>query len=255
MRRLGVRFDLKPSHTIKPNNDYDVAIFYGLAQGLRAIFDRQKKCGKAIYIDLGYWGRRNRTRYDGFHKVVLNDRHPTAYFQNRIHDGARFDRHNVEIRPWRESGKNILLAGMSNKAAAQEGFAPNQWERETIKQIRRFTDRPIVYRPKPNWLAARPLQGTSWGKDQTLENALSNCHVVVAHHSNVAVDALLYGVPCICPSGVASVLSAHNLKDIENPPMPDGREQWAADLAWTQWSIQEMVDGLAYRYLADEGLV
>jgi hypothetical protein len=107
----------------------------------------------------------------------------------------------------------------------------------------RLTDRPIVYRPKPNGIGARPIDGTVWGKGPLLAEALVGCHAVVAHHSNAAVDALLAGVPCVCPDGVASLLRAPDLTEIEQPPMPDGREQWAYDLAWTQWSVEEIERG------------
>ena len=254
LQRLSIPFVFCSSHSVRPTDQYDQMFFYGWAQGLRQIFDRQIRRKKAFYIDLGYWGRRKRTRWDGYHKIVMNDRHPTAYFQNRQHDPARFEQFGLEIAPWRKSGTHILLAGMSAKAAAAEGFRPNEWERRTIAQLRQTTDRPIVYRPKPNWRDARPLEGSTFGQDQTLEEALRDCHAVVAHHSNVAVDALMAGVPCVCLEGVASVLSARKLAQIESPPTPEGRAQWAADLAWTQYSMEEMEQGLAYRYLQDEGL-
>ena len=37
--------------------------------------------------------------------------------------------------------------------------------------------------------------------------ALRNCHAVCTHHSNVAVDALMAGIPVYSPYGVASVLA------------------------------------------------
>lgn len=253
-KRLGLtHMLLQSTHYRKP--DFDVAIFYGLADGLRKVFDEYRRARRAIYIDLGYWGRRKRTRYDGFHKISLNNRHPTAYFQHRQHSSHRFEQFRVKVQPWRGPAEHILLAGMSAKAAAAEGFAPEEWERAAVAELRRWTDRPIVYRPKPNWPGCRPIAGTRMQKDVELDAALLNCHAVVTHHSNVAVEALLAGVPCICPGGVASVLSAHEMSEIENLRMPDGREQWAADIAWTQWSMDEMVGGSAFRYMLDEGLI
>jgi hypothetical protein len=236
--------------------EFDVAIFYGLAGGLARLMADYRDAGRrAIYADLGYWGRRKLSRWDGHHKLALNSRHPTAYFQSRPKTDERFRQFRIKIAPWRERGRHILLIGMSAKAAAAEGLLPEQWERQTVQRLRELTDRPIVYRPKPNWDAAHPIEGTVWGKGPELAQALVGAHAVVAHHSNAAVDALLAGVPCICPDGVASVLSGHQLEQIENPPMPDGREQWAWDLAWTQWSVEEIERGAAYRYLEDEGLL
>lgn len=254
--RNGDRADIRASSTYRGKVDHEVAIFYGWAAGLRQVFEDYRRQAKAIYIDLGYWGRRKRTRYDGYHKVVLNSRHPTDYFQRQPHKADRFGQFGITIKPWRKEGSHILVIGMSGKAAAAEGFMPHQWERRTIAQLRKITDRPIIYRPKPNWMEARPIAGSIFGDAQIpLEDALRNCHAVVAHHSNAAVEALLAGVPCICPGGVASVLSGHDLTQIESPPMPAGREQFAYDLAYTQWSLAEMQTGEAYRYLLREGLI
>lgn len=253
--KSGAHVALKPSTSHRGRCDFDAAIFYGFAGGLRQVFDDYRKSRSAIYIDLGYWGRRKRTRWDGYHKLAMNSRHPTAYFQSRPHGPERFQEFREQIRSWRTSGRHILVIGMSAKAAYCEGFKPEEWERDTIKRLRALTDRPIVYRPKPNWHEARPIEGSIFGRGPDLAQALKGCHAVVAHHSNAAIDALLAGIPCICPDGVASVLSGHDLTEIESPPMPDGREQFAYDLAWTQWSVEEIEQGLAYRYLEEEGLL
>jgi hypothetical protein len=255
-QRLGIPVDLLRSGGYR-SRTHEVAIFYSLADGLRNVFEDYKRRHRAVYIDLGYWGRRKRTRWDGYHKLAVNNRHPVAYFQNRKHPADRFAQFGIPVRPWRREGRHILLAGMSEKAARAEGLNPEAWEREAVLHLRQLTDRPIVYRPKPNWPGAKLIPGTVMqdGNSIPLERALSGCHAVVTHHSNVAVEALLAGVPCICPGGVASVLSGSKMTQIESPPMPDGREQWAADLAYTQYSVEEMREGLAFRYLLDEGLI
>lgn len=255
VQRFGDKAELKSSLTYKGIPEYDVIVFYGLAGGLDRLFTDYRKTRKAVYVDLGYWGRRKRSRYDGYHKLAVNARHPTDYFQTRPHSADRFKQHGVPIRPWRETGRHILVAGMSAKAAHAEGLSPHSWERATIQRLRQLTDRPIIYRPKPNWIEAKPIPGSIFDKTTPLEAALHDCHAVVTHHSNVAVDALLAGVPCICPHGVASVLSGHRLEDIEALRKAVGRGQWAADLAWTQWSVDEMKSGAAWRYLRNEGLV
>jgi hypothetical protein len=247
--------EVRPGHTYRGRPDCDAAIFYGFAGGLRQVFDDYRAKRKAIYVDLGYFGRRKRTRFDGYHKLVLNSRHPTDYFQIEPHSSDRFDSFAIPILPWREAGRHILVVGMSGKAAAAEGLGAEAWERETVAQLRKITKRPIVYRPKPNWADSRPITGALYAREQPLEEAFADCHAIVSHHSNVAVDALLAGIPCICPGGVASVLSGHDLSQIETPPMLDGRAQWAADLAHTQYSIEEMQSGIAFRYLLSEGLL
>lgn len=235
----------------------ETAVFYGLEPPLQRIFDEYRKPGRrAVYVDLGYWGRREGGRWSGYHKVVVNSRHPSAYFQARRHERSRIEHLGVQVRPWRRGGGYILLAGMGDKGALAEGYQPEQWERWAIEEIRKVTDRPIMYRPKPSWKRAKPIAGVGFShRDEKIEAVLKRAHSVVTHHSNVAVDGLVAGIPAFCWSGVAAGLSLQELSQIERRHTPDGREQWIADIAWTQWSIAEMAQGLPWRHLKGEGLV
>lgn len=252
IRAMGHRARLLPE-TAYQGPEHDVAVFYGYTATLRRVMADYRASGrKAVYIDLGYWGREGQR---GYHKVVVNARHPTEYFQNRKHDDSRLGRFGLSPKRWRE-GRHILLAGMGDKAAGAEGFRVEAFERDAIAALRHVTDRPIIYRPKPSWLMAQPIDGTIYSpKSHDLNAIMAGAHAVVTHHSNVAVEGLIAGVPAFCWKGVATPLALQDLARIEVPLYPDGREQWAADVAWTQWSIDEMDRGLAWRYLKDEGLV
>lgn len=256
IRRHSERVALRSSLTYRGRPDSDIAFFYGLAGGLhRVLKDYPRYKRRAFYIDLGYWGRRKKSRYDGYHKIVLNSRHPTDYFQRTAHPSDRFDEFGVEIQPWRESGDAVMVIGMSDKAAYAEGLKSESWERDAVTKLKALTKRPIIYRPKPNWPGARPIPGTTMQRGVDLAEGLRGVHCVVARHSNVAVDSLLMGVPAICPHGVASAISSHDFTDIENPLRSDARAQFAADLAYTQFSIEEMASGLAWDVLRSEGLL
>lgn len=256
LRRTGHSVEMRLSSNYRGSPMSENAVFYGLAGGLRRIMDDYRKRGKrAFYIDLGYWGRRKKSRWDGYHKIVLNDRHPTGYFQSKVHPSDRFDHLQVQIKPWRETGDAIMVVGMSGKAAGHLGLGPEHWERQTIARLRQITKRPIIYRPKPNWPDARPIPGSHFQQGVDVAESFAGLHCVVAHHSNVAVDALINGIPCICPEGAASVLSDHDIADVETPCMPDGREQWAADLSYCQFSVEEMQTGRAWELIKAEGLL
>lgn len=236
------------------------AVFYGLEGNMPLIFrtfanDLQRR---AIYVDLGYWGRREGGRFTGYHKVVVNGRHPTAYFRRPQHGRGRIVHfRDLLAHPWDFSGHHILLAGMGDKGALAEGFQPEEWERQAIDIIRGATDRPIIYRPKPSWKKAKPIAGcqTVDSKERAVELDLRNCWAVVTHHSNVAVDGLVAGVPSFCWAGVAAPFSGQRLERIERPEYPDGRDAWMADLAYTQWTPDEMASGACWAHLRAEGLV
>lgn len=234
----------------------DAAVFYGLHGRLRQAFIEYRRDRKAVYIDLGYWNRTEGGKLYGYHKISVNGRHPTAYFQHRAYPDDRIRHLGVHIKPWQPGGRHILVAGMGAKAALVEGFKPLEWEMAAVRELSRHTDRPLIYRPKPSWNSEERISGTIFsGKEQRLEEVLKDCHAVVSHHSNVCVDALVEGIPVFCFHGVASVMGLKELSMIENPIYPDGREQWAANIAYTQWRPDEMKTGAAWRYLKDEGIV
>jgi hypothetical protein len=239
----------------------EVAVFYGFDPDLRALYAAYLAAGcKVVTVDLGYWARKQGGARAGYHKVSVNARHPTAYFQRRAHDAGRFAALGVPIAPWRNGSPlagHVIVAGMSAKSAGVEGFRPEQWERATVARLAELTDRPIVYRPKPSWKEARPIPGTTFrpGLDD-LPALLADCHAVVTHHSNVGVDALLAGVPVHAAEGVATRLGLPALTDIEDARRFAGdRHRFAADLAWCQWTPEEMAAGDCWRHLKDEGLV
>lgn len=237
----------------------DVGLFYGMAGRLKEALRAYPLAGKpAIYVDLGFWGRKQGGRFAGYHKISVNGRHPTAYFQDRPHDFSRAAVFKLKPEPWRkpDPGAPIILAGMGPKGAHAEGYRPQQWEAQMVKIMRQFTDRPIHYRPKPNWPAATPIPGTVMlNRLAPLEQALAGAHCVVSHHSNTGVEALVAGIPNFTTEGVAVPLSRTDLVKIEDPLLSEHRMQWLADVAWTQFSIAEMASGLAWRHLKEEGLV
>lgn len=233
----------------------DAAVFYGFMPPLGRLMQEYNRQGKpAVHVDLGYWGRTQGGHMRGYHKVAVNSRHPTDYFQNRRHDGSRVAQFGVRLSKWGK-GKHILVAGMSAKNAMVENIPAQSWERDVIARLQKITDRPIWYRPKPSDGKATPIQGVKYAKQESLEQCLKNCHAVVTHHSNVGIDGIVAGVPCFSELGVATAMGKRDIGEIESPLYPDERQQWLNDIAYCQWNIAEMTNGDCWRHLKNEGLV
>lgn len=237
----------------------EIAAFYGFEKDSPRIMRDYVASGrKVIFLDLGYWGRQSGGRFRGFHKVAVNDRHPTAYVMNGKLPLTRLQHQRVIVRPWRLQHENshILLAGMSAKSAESYGLKPEEWERWAASEIRKHTQRPILYRPKPSWRDARGIPGTNFDDPaRNLELSLNGCHAVVTHHSNVAIDALAFGVPAFVWDGAAAAVCPRDLSQIEAPPKVRHREKFLGNLAWCQWSVEEMINGSMFKHLRSEGLI
>ena len=103
-------------------------------------------------------------------------------------------------------------------------------------RLKRATTRPILVRPK--------------GCVRALATDLSGAWALVTHSSNVAVDAVLSGVPVfVAETSPAAPVGRIGFDEIENPVRP-GRRAWIASLACQQFTIGEMRNGTAYRCLA-----
>jgi hypothetical protein len=256
IEETGESVHIFPSHCYR-RPEADIAVFYGYDANLRRVMADYRAAGlNVVYVDLGYWGRREGGSLHGYHKVVVNGRHPTSYFQDQMHSADRAELLGLQVKPWQTGGSHIILAGMSEKCAVVEGYKAHEWELAAVAELRKHTERPIIYRPKPSWLDAKPIPGTQFepGLDD-LARLLEGCHAVVTHHSNVAIDALLGGIPAFTVEGAASTLCFTEISRIERPWRPDGREQFVADLAYTQWTPAEMRSGAVWRHLKGEGLI
>ena len=82
----------------------------------------------------------------------------------------------------------------------------------------------------------------------------STADIIRAYHGQAAVEAAIEGIPVFTFDRLAMSLPVANLgltgikEVIEHPAMPD-RQQWARDLAYTQWTLQEMGEGLPWEHL------
>lgn len=176
-----------------------------------------------------------------------------------VGDDSRWKDWNVHLKPWRTNGDYILLA-------SQRGVRPEDpdithgpdWPDHVIPKIRRYTDRPIWYRPHPG--NKRPCLPQKHKVDriidphaESLEQNLSNAWACVVYTSTSATDAIVSGVP-VCYDGPAIMCKelAGRVKDIENPPCPD-REEVFSKLAWGQWSLDEIKSGRAFEHVLELG--
>lgn len=235
----------------------DYVVWYGLAgNGMRMLRDFQTRNQPFAYIDLGYFGRKRESPpLVEFHRIAVNSYHPTAYLRRNL-STSRFLQFGRPIQPWHTTGDEILVIGMSDKAARVwglgSGTAHAQW---LVDEVRKHTDRPIAYSPKPSWSEAQPIPGTRYARGP-LQEELSCAWAVVTWQSNVSIDALIAGVPCfVLADAPASLMGHQDLRRINTPRYPEDRLAFCGDLAHCQYSLAEMSSGYAFQQLKLQGLL
>lgn len=215
----------------------DVAVMYGWKRN-----QILRMYPKYVHADLGYWSRETHW------KVVANGFSPASYVRANL-PADRFEKLGIDIKPERR-GKKVIIAGSSQKSAHAHGLQHMAWETE---QARKFLHMglEVVYRPKPRDVYKRAIPGCGYDLGPL---DFSDALAVVTHHSNVAVDALVNGVPVYCEIGAASVMN-FDPEQIQSPYIPEGREQFLYDCAYLQWTIEEMRSGECWAHLKSRGLV
>lgn len=184
------------------------------------------------YGDHAYFGRNQ------FFRCTKNAKQHTGLTGND--DPARFRSFNIPVKDWRKEGSEILLCPNSETFFRLHKMDAQQWIEDVTAELRKYTDRPIVLRWKTD------------AKEKPLSEALKTAWAVVTFTSNAAVEGILAGVPAICTAPCAGLsMSTDDLSKIENLPMPEGREQWAARLANNQWSLDEMRRGYLWRAIGE----
>lgn len=238
-----------------PGTD-DVALFYGYKGTCKEIMADYLKAGKrVVYIDRGYFGKSkgDADHYGGYHRFAIDAIHPTPEQVMKASGSIdRWRRHGITPMP-RRPGSIILLAGMSPNQAKKIGLEPNEWEEKAVVGLQKHSDRIIFYRPKPSWTDATALQGTVDARATNLSMLLRDCHLTVSHHSNVAIDGLLAGVPGMVETGPASGICPPD-NDLDKPFFPDDmmRMQFLSGLSYWQWNKDEMVSGEAWKFLRNQ---
>jgi hypothetical protein len=150
-------------------------------------------------------------------------------------DWRRADALGIAIRPWRRAGRHVLLCLQSDEFMATVCGQPVFNER-IGEYIAAVTDRPVAIRRK--------------GDPAPIEAALRDAWCVVTWQSNAAVDAILAGVPAIVlGQSAAAPMAGTRLDEIEDPPARDGRAEWLATMAASQWTLGEMRAGDCWRAL------
>ena len=215
------------SQTIK---DGPVALFGSLQ--LRRVLEAAMAEGRTWYYgDKAYFGR------DVYYRVTKNAYQYTDFKLNAT--PHRFERTGMRIKPWRKSGKKILICPQSELFHEWHNIPQAQWIKAVETELAKHTKKQTQLRFKV-WSRA----------EQDFELALEGVHAVVVFTSIAGVQATLHGVPCFATHDCESArFGSMDLSRIEDPVRPDNREQMALELADNQWTLLEMRSGMAWEHL------
>lgn len=191
-------------------------------------------------IDSGYFGN-HKTKV--WHRITKNNLQLLGPIVDRPSD--RLKRIGYNYKKF-TSGRKILICPPSEKVMNLFNQpSPEEWVKQVINELKKYTDRPIEVRLKPT----REERTTT----NTIESALNNdVYCLITYNSIAAVEALMFGKPAITlgPNS-AQLLCNTNLSEIEklNTPSKDEMHKFMCYLSYGQFTREEMQNGFAWGML------
>ena len=159
----------------------------------------------------------------------------------------------ISMADWKSNGDYILFLIQRDGGWSMKGLSPVEWTRNKIKQVRNYTDLPIVLRPHPGRISdLTSLLGhnisISDSVNKPLMEDLKQSQSALVFNSSSGVASILSGVPLWVDdsSSVCWDVANKNIASI-NAPMLFDRTQWAYDLAACHWTDEESRQGLIYK--------
>lgn len=221
----------------------DLLVKWGVREP-RMMDIQRKSGGQVCILERGYVGDRFAWTSVSF-GGELNGR---AEFRGVRSDPERFERHFSDLmKPWRGATGYALLIGQVPGDMSIAHTDIGAWYRATAALLRRqgwvvkFRAHPVAMQRGVRYTPPAGVEAIAG----TLAAALAGAGVVASFSSNTAVEAVLAGIPTIaCDKGsMAWPVTSHAVCD---PLVTPDRGRWAAELAWKQWSIDEMASGACW---------
>lgn len=243
-----------------PAEDVDVACCWGIMGNAKDIVSGYRDAGKRVLMFDKAMIRRLGNDRQGHYRVGMDGPSPLKYLMRTFKSWERWEEHRIDLRP-RQIDRlkgSILFAGSSQKycdfynLGNANDYAESVFNR--AREVRRKTR--LVYRPKPSWPGFREIAGTTLsGSDESLMQALSKADLLITHGSAAAFEAIVSGIPAITLGpGVTRPVSSDKVEDINDPPFPsvDARFHYCCQVAWAQWTAEELASGEAWSFLREE---
>ena len=196
---------------------------------------------KFYNLDSGYFG--NKKRKTIFRLSVNNFQNVDPIIER---PADRWEQFNIDQSSFKH-GSTIVIVPPDRKIVHTLGLgSEDKWIDETVAKIKSFTDREIKIRKRPEPRADRLVSNTfkDFIKDDTF--------CVVGYSSNALVEAAMHDIPVIA-LGHSATKSLYNyqLHEIENikPACSDNKQAWLNHLAYSQFTKEELLSGLAWELI------
>lgn len=191
-------------------------------------------------------------------------------FNSRSRPPDRLEALGIEWSEWKNNpdGHITVMLQLPGDASLR-GISIYDWGYHVINKLRNYTDRKIILRSHPGHNVKDTDEFYKFvtdvlihytdvevhiGRETVLDKSLEDCYCTVTYSSGAGIDSILKGIPTIAtdPGNFAWDVSSNYLSEVEDLKLNDAEtiNQWLSNLAYHQWSIDEMEDGTVWKHLA-----
>jgi len=237
LKRHGIEADLIQYGT---KQDSDLTVFWGHGVRNQQIREKQIRTGRHyLVMERGFFNDRFlhcSLGFDGLNGL--------ANYLNHSSPSSRWLLSRSSLKPWNPWGDYYLLIGQVSGDNSCNHINMLEWYDEIISR----TQVPVMFRPHPLDRSGRTPKGARISS-ASLERDMAKAKAVITFSSTAGVDAMIAGKPVVAYDPISMVyeIAAKDVRtDASREP---NREQWAYDLAYTQWNQKEIESGEAWEHL------
>lgn len=245
-----------------PDCEVDViwsVLWSGRMSENKTIWDQARQQGKTLIV-LEVGGLKRGITW----KVGLHGINRSATLGPKGNDSKRAEALNLTLKDWQYNDSGAIMICTQHDKSQQWENMPvlTNWVRSTIEGIRSYTDRQILVRPHPRciipWIE-KDFKYVQRQYPKLMDNTYdsydfdtNNIYALVNWSSNTGVEAVRNGIPVfVGPNSLAYEVGNQNFETINNPLRPD-RTQWFNDLAHTEYTVEEIEQGIPLKYLTTQ---
>lgn len=236
-------------------------LWNGRMQANKAVYEHYRSQHKpVIVIDVGALKR------EITWKISVNNINSDGYYGHQQNlDWDRPAQLELQLHDMSHKREDILLAMQHRKSLQWHNMPePVEWVKQYVNKIRQYTDRHIVIRPHPRSPVFIPrhrfgmlnLDNCSLEEPMRINDTYDQYdidyeyHIVVNHCSGPGIKAAIDGANVLVDKSSLAYPVSTRLEYIENPPLQD-REQWFVEICHTEYTVEEIEQGLWLKRLSD----
>tara|TARA_Y100001970_G_C14148789_1_gene811437 strand:+ start:185 stop:1054 length:870 start_codon:yes stop_codon:yes gene_type:complete len=219
----------------------------------------KKKYENCIIVEMGFIKR------DIFRCISWNEQANLSNPKPKNCPNYRFNKLKINVKPI-NINKNgyILFCGQVPWDRQVQFLNTNYetWVIKTLHQIRKTTNRKILFRFHPHYLKHIKKKGkklmnlqnfVNIDQNKSILDSIKNAYVTVSYNSTALIDSIINGCPILALHQMSPVyeLSTKKVENIENLYIPSEEEvlQNLYNISYMQWNLDEIKNGEPFNYL------